>query len=200
MGRRRVTWAFLTALLILTFINHAASAGQDRQAVFTLADGTPVYGEAAVWLHHVVQDFSARLPHVRFGRASDAQAILWPHWALPDMPPRFHLVGFLIHDGDHPFVKVFWAAPTTREWVDLTLALHSISLVGYSVVPYCDDETEVAGQKLRDVLPWAQHRCMVGLMDPDGLRAYFWMANVPQEDAGRIAQSLYRNLLAAGEE
>lgn len=179
--------------------------GQSRP-VYTLPDGTKVRGEAAEWLYSIIGNGEALAstdegPRLLFG----------DRFVLPDMPDRFHVVGYWAvkrvrsspgRPGVRQTIKaagVAWAAPETKEWVTVSFAADPDppSPTPYVESPYCSDRND-ANEKISKARPWASHECRATIILPN-LWVNFWMVNVPEGDAKSVVESGARKLMAAME-
>jgi len=169
---------------------------EDQQAeeeVYIFPDGTTVTGEAAAWLREV----AAKLyPTDGFepGDEQDARRLLGEHFVQPNVPPRFHLVGYAYsEDEQNRVVKTYWAAPESKEWLEVAIRNKPTDIKHFGRV-LCDNGTE-GDDSISDLYPWATHRCMADVEIP-GWLVHLWMLNVPENDADAIAASVRDKLFA----
>ncbi|PZN08768.1 MAG: hypothetical protein DIU69_09585 [Bacillota bacterium] len=165
----------------------------DSEEVYIFPDGTTVTGEAAAWL----REATAKLyPTDGYKPVDEQEAhrLLGEHFVQPNVPPRFRLVGYAhTEDEQVRIVKTYWAAPESKEWLEVALQ-NKPTDIRYFGKPLCDDGTEGDG-KISDIYPWASHRCMAEVEIP-GWYAHLWMLNVPENDAAAIATSVRDKLFA----
>ena len=169
----------------------------EKEQVYIFPDGTIARGGDAEWMKEAV----ARLyptENFRSVSAEEAQHILGTTIVLPDLPGRFHLVGFASGGSNEAAsVKTYWAAPESKEWLEVAIRRTDTNMKHFET-PWCDEGTEVEGKKISDVFPWARQRCTSTIEIP-GWYVHLWMLNVPGDDARHIATSIYDKLLALAE-
>jgi len=173
--------------------NNVEAEGEAEE-VYIFPDGTEVTGEAAAWLKEAMKQLIRF--KVQAGDLEDARQVLGDIFAMPDLPDRFHLVDVRVY-GQDKHVIMNWAAPATKEWVELALSPAVVDVTATGQL-WCDDGTE-GDAKIWEVYPWAKNRCMALTQTPKAY-AHLFMLNVPEEEAARIAESLDGKLLAAARE